>query len=43
MEKRWGITIGDVNAKIKFLSLEFVLKKEGIKVSDLNLANTTFK
>jgi uncharacterized protein with ParB-like and HNH nuclease domain len=43
MEKRWGITIGDTNAKIKFLSLEFILKKEGLKVSELTTANTVYK
>jgi uncharacterized protein with ParB-like and HNH nuclease domain len=42
MEKRWGITIGDINAKIKFLSLDFILTKEKIKVSELTTANTVY-
>ncbi len=43
MENRWGIHIGDVKAKIKFLSLDFVLVKEKIKMSELTTANKVYK
>ncbi|MDG5901402.1 DUF262 domain-containing protein [Shewanella xiamenensis] len=33
MERRWGIELGDANKLIKFSNLEFVLKKEGLRVN----------
>ncbi|WP_440068180.1 DUF262 domain-containing protein [Tenacibaculum discolor] len=43
MEKRWNLNIGDVNDKINFLSLRFILEKEKIKVKDLTTANIVYK
>lgn len=35
MEKRWDISIGDIEKKIDFLNLKFVLVKENLTVEDL--------
>ncbi|HEY9169004.1 MAG TPA: hypothetical protein VIN72_05925 [Lutibacter sp.] len=43
MEKRWGIQIGELSGKIKFLCLDFVLEKEKIKAKELTTDNTVYK
>lgn len=37
LEKRWNLDIGNINDKIEFLNLDFVLSKENLKPSDIKI------